>query len=615
MSNRSTPFKLLKIVLFTTLGLQVLIALLFLGKYPLLFRGGIYSQARVDREGMRLAVYGNLHRSGPAGTRFTPNASAWLETPGTSLEGYAIWQVKKAGTYTLRLHCDDYGSLFLDGHPLINLKGISGDNIGQAVVPLQSGPHLLVVYLFNEPQKGFFRLEVQGPGGEYPVPLPSSDLRPWNPEKASFFWRVAQGLSTWIRGGLFWITLFLLFLATLAFLGAKTLRQTALNSLLILGSCLMAAVLGEIASRLFLPPPQKVSFREIAVSGQRTDRKEKAFTIPTERGYRHAPRSELVIENHPWSPKIPLVYKTNSLGYRNPEIGPKQGKRLLFLGDSITFGQGVNEEWTFVRLLENLARAQGEKWETVNGAVEGLGTNGELAVLNETGLALKPDVVILDFYLNDFLESPGIFVTRLPGLLDQSRLAHKLEGFFTSRLFLSTSEKNISVIQPMQKPPDEIFAWRDEFNKNSTVLTPQQKTDPTARAFQEAVLQNFEDWGGSFSPRVWKNLELLLEEFTRLANEHHFQLVLVAFPVRAQAETTPLFDYPQQRLSQIARTLKVPFFDLLPLFRMDFEKNKKEEDRLFFDHCHLTARGHRVTAEAILGFLKQTPPRSSNPGS
>ena len=297
-----------------------------------MFRGGIYSQARLDREGVRLAVYGNLNRSGPAETRFTPKALARLETPRTSLEGYAIWQVKEAGTYTLRLHCDDHGSLFLDGHPLINLKRISADNIEQAVVPLQPGPHLLVVYLFNEPQEGYFRLEVQGPGGEYPIPFPSSDLRPWNPEKAGFYWRVAQGLSTWIRGGFFWITFSLLLLATLAFLGAKTLRQAALNSLLILGSCLMAAVLGEIATRLFLPPAQKVSFREIAAPGQRTERREKAFTLLTERGYRHAPLSELVIENHPWSPKIPLVYKTNSLGYRNPEIGPKKGKAPVVPG-------------------------------------------------------------------------------------------------------------------------------------------------------------------------------------------------------------------------------------------------------------------------------------------
>jgi lysophospholipase L1-like esterase len=610
MSDRQAILKRVKWSLAFALGLQVLSAFLLLGKYPLLFRGGIFSQARVDREGMRLAVYGNRNRSGPAEARFSPNALALLDSPNTSLEGYGIWQVKKAGTYTLALHCDDYGSLFLDGHPLINLKGISADNIGQAVVALQPGPHLLVVHLFNELQQGFFRLEVQGPGDEYPVPLPPSNLRPWNPEKASFYWLIAEGMFNWIRGGLFWITLSILLLATLAFLGAKTVRQAASNGLLILGSCLVAAVLGEIAARLFLAPPPKVSFREIDAPGQRTDRREKAFTLATERGYRHAPLSELVIENHHWSPKIPLVYKTNSLGYRNPEIGPKKGKRLLFLGDSITFGQGVNEEWTFVRLLENLARAQGEIWEPINGAVEGLGTNGELAVLNETGLALKPDVVVLDFYLNDFLESPGVFLTRLPGMLERSRLAHKLEGFFTSRLFLTIAEKNISVIQPMQKPPDEIYAWRDEFKKNSTVRIPQQKFDPTAQAFHEAVLQNFEDWGGSFSPQVWEKLELLLEEFARLANEHRFHLVLVAFPVRAQVETKSLFDYPQQRLSQIARALKAPCLDLLPVFRREYEKNRKEGDRLFYDQCHLTVIGHQVTAQAIYQFLKQVPSRN-----
>jgi lysophospholipase L1-like esterase len=613
MANPSFSLKFLKLLLFMALGLQILIAILLLGKYPLLFRGGIYSQARVDREGMRLAVYGNLKRNGPAETRFSPNASARLDTPHTSLEGYGIWQVKKAGTYTLVLHCDDYGSLFLDGHLLISLKGISADNRGQVVVPLKPGPHLLVVQLVNEPEKGFFRLEVQGPGEESPVPWSSSNLRPWNPEKAGFYWFLAQGASTWMRGEFFWIPFSILLLAGLAVLGAKTLKQAAMNGLLILGSCLLAAVLGEIAVRLFLPPPQKVTFREMAAPGQPTERREKAFTIPTERGYRHAPLSELVIENHPWSPKIPLVYKTNSLGYRNPEIGPKKGKRLLFLGDSITFGQGVNEEWTFVRLLENLARSQGETWETVNGAVEGLGSNGELAVLHETGLAIKPDVVVLDFYLNDFLESPGIFMTRLPGLLDRSRLAHKLEGFLAARLFLTSAEKNPSVIQPMQKPPEEILAWQEEFKKNSTVLVPPQKDDPAARAFQEAVLQNFEDWGGAFSPRVWKKLEPLLEEFSRLAKEHRFQLVLVAFPVRAQVETTALIDYPQQRLSQIARTLQVPFLDLNPLLRRDFEKNKKAEDRLYFDHCHLTVRGHQLAAQAIYHFLKTTLPGKNEP--
>ena len=117
MAARPAILKCVKWSLAFALGLQVLIALLLFGKYPFLFRGGIYSQARGDREGMRLAVYDNLNRSGPAEARFTPDASARLAVPHTSLEGYGIWQVKKAGTYTLVLHCDDYGSLFLDGHP------------------------------------------------------------------------------------------------------------------------------------------------------------------------------------------------------------------------------------------------------------------------------------------------------------------------------------------------------------------------------------------------------------------------------------------------------------------------------------------------------------------
>ena len=610
MADRQAFLKTVKWSLVVALGLQVVFVLLLFGRPPLLLRWFIYPQAQSSRQGMRLAVYNTINRSGAGQVQRTPGAFARLENPDTSLEAYGVWEIKKAGTHTLVFHCDDYGAVFIDGHQVIGLQGISADNQGHAIVPLDAGPHLLVVYLFNGPNKGFFRLEVIGPGEENLIPLPPQQLHPLD---LDYSWEGIYWGLTWIRTGWFWAALRCFILLTLSFYGARTLKQAGFNGLLFLGSCLMAAVLGEISARLFWAPPPKVSFREKAAPGQRTDRREKAFTILTERGYRHAPLSELVIENHPWSPKIPLVYKTNSLGYRNPEIGPKRGKRLLFLGDSITFGQGVNEEWTFVRLLENLARAQGENWETVNGAVEGLGTNGELAVLNETGLALKPDGVVLDFYLNDFLESPGIFVTRLPGLLDRSRLAHKVEGFFTSRLFLTVSEKNNFVIQPMQKPPDEIFAWRDEFNRNSTVLPFQQEPDPTARAFHEAVIRYFEDWGGSFSPRVWGTLELLLEEFARLANEHRFQFVLVAFPVRAQVETTPLFDYPQQRLRQIARALKVPCLDLLPLLRMDFEKNKKEEDRLFFDHCHLTNRGHQVVAQAVYRFLKQTPLGMDNP--
>jgi len=163
------------------------------------------------------------------------------------------------------------------------------------------------------------------------------------------------------------------------------------------------------------------------------------FMIPTDRGFRHAPNSEVVVV-HPATPDTPTLYKTNSLGYRNPEIGPKRGERILFLGDSITLGLALNEADTFPRLVEDLARRDGLGWETINAGVNGLGTNGELAVLSETGLSVSPDVVVLGFYLNDFLESPGIYLTRLPGPLERSVLAHQLANVASRLLYLSPSK-------------------------------------------------------------------------------------------------------------------------------------------------------------------------------
>ena len=240
---------------------------------------------------------------------------------------------------------------------------------------------------------------------------------------------------------------------------------------------------------------------------------------------------------------------------------------------------------------------------------EGLGLDAELAVLAETGLSLQPDLVVLDFYLNDFQESPGIYLTRLPGILNHSRLAHRLVNVFRTNLFLSQGENRSSSL-PQLKSPEEIRAWQEEFKKHSTVIPENQKPDQATLEFNERVIDNFGDWGGAFSPQAWKKMEALLGEMARLAKQHKFQLVIIAFPVSFQVEAPQLFDYPQQRLSRIARTLNVPYLDLLPVFRKDFEKNRKEEDRLFYDQCHLTVRGHQVTAQAMYQFLKQAP--SSN---
>jgi lysophospholipase L1-like esterase len=600
MADRQAILKTVKWSLAFCLGLQVVFIILLFGRPPLLLRWFVYPQAQPSRQGMRLAVYDNINRSGAGQVQETPGALARMENPNTSLSAYGVWEIKKGGAYTLIFHCDDYGTVFIDGHQVIGLQGLSADNRGQALVPLDAGPHLLVVYLFNGPQKGFFRLEVLGPGQETPTPLPPQQLHPVH---LDHFWEGIYWGLTWIRTGWFWVAFTLILLLSLSFYGARTLKQGAFNGVLLWGSCLLAAVLGEGTARLFFEPPQTVFFQEQSGSIPRQQKGETLFIMDTDRGRRNRPNSEVVIKNHPYALQGLLTYKSNSIGYRNREIGPKTGKRILFLGDSITFGIGIPEEKIFVRLVENLARQQGEKWETINSAVGGSSMNAELAILTETGLSLQPDLVVLDFYLNDFQESPGIYLSRLPGILNRSRLAHKLVKVYRANLLLSQSG-DFSTDHPMNNTPEGFPAWQEEFKKHSTVIPENQKPDQATLDFNEAVIANFTDWGGTFIPQVWIKMEAWLEEMARLAKRHKFQLVIIAFPVSFQVDAPHLFDYPQQRLSRIARKLKAPYLDLLPLFRRDYEKNEKGGERLFYDNCHLTLRGHQVTAQAIYQFLK-----------
>jgi len=73
--------------------------------------------------------------------------------------------------------------------------------------------------------------------------------------------------------------------------------------------------------------------------------------------------------------------------------------RILVLGDSIA------DQRTWVNQMEARLRglAPGKKIEVWNAGVPGYDTCTELQVLNEQGLALKPDLVLVQFCLNDYL--------------------------------------------------------------------------------------------------------------------------------------------------------------------------------------------------------------------
>ena len=96
--------------------------------------------------------------------------------------------------------------------------------------------------------------------------------------------------------------------------------------------------------------------------------------------------------------------RLNGAGFRGPAAGAGAAgrRRVVLLGDSLTFGTGVEDGETFAAQLAGLAPAL----EPVNLGVSGYGTDQELLLLEREGLPLEPAVVVLDVCVgNDILDN------------------------------------------------------------------------------------------------------------------------------------------------------------------------------------------------------------------
>jgi len=93
------------------------------------------------------------------------------------------------------------------------------------------------------------------------------------------------------------------------------------------------------------------------------------------------------------------VIRNNSLGFRDREIPPKSDKyRIAVVGDSFTWGQGVEEKDRFSNLIQD---ALGPRYEVFNFGRPGNNMPEHLQVL-QTALTTSPDFVLLQLYINDW---------------------------------------------------------------------------------------------------------------------------------------------------------------------------------------------------------------------
>jgi hypothetical protein len=93
-----------------------------------------------------------------------------------------------------------------------------------------------------------------------------------------------------------------------------------------------------------------------------------------------------------------VAVRVNAQGFRADreygEVPPPGVTRVVAVGDSFTYGQGVEAHEAFPALLERALPAT----EVVNLGVAGYGTDQQLLMLQSRGWRFRPDVVVLGLY-------------------------------------------------------------------------------------------------------------------------------------------------------------------------------------------------------------------------
>lgn len=103
-----------------------------------------------------------------------------------------------------------------------------------------------------------------------------------------------------------------------------------------------------------------------------------------------------------------IPVRSNTAGFWDDEF-PGERKpggpcRIVFLGDSFTWGYGVREEERF----SNVLRGGDPTLETLNFGMAGYGTDQALLVWRHVAVTSKPDLVVLTVHTNDYRENVSV---------------------------------------------------------------------------------------------------------------------------------------------------------------------------------------------------------------
>ncbi len=262
----------------------------------------------------------------------------------------------------------------------------------------------------------------------------------------------------------------------------------------------------------------------------------------------------------------------NSAGYRDVEHLQAKApgvRRVVFVGDSFTYGAGVLLDDTYPKRTERaLSSSRSEKWESIVMAVPGINTEEEAKIVENEVFAYSPDVVVLGYVLND-AEAPDAAERRRAADWTEAETLKQSPPLWRRSAFL-------------RLVADRLHAGLENRRRIQNHLALYRDGAPGFRAVRKSI-----------------------DAMATRCREKNVPFLVVLFPLFAN----PLDEgYPfasvHEKMAAACRSAGVTFVDLLPYYQgMDWRLLVVEGAR----DEHPNEIAHRIAAQALIRALESTP--------
>jgi SGNH hydrolase-like domain, acetyltransferase AlgX len=367
------------------------------------------------------------------------------------------------------------------------------------------------------------------------------------------------------------------------------------------GACvaaLLACITGELGSRSY--------FWTVSLASGRPDRvtlEGRLQEYDATLGFRLIPNSQ----GRLWGPEFDTVISINGAGVRQDSLVPHRRtpgtRRLLAIGDSFTFGHGVDVADRFTERLG----ADLPGLEVVNMGVWGTGTDQQLLLYSNEGVKYAPDLTILCYMVENIVRNGVDHRTQPDGrLVGKPRFvlerdALRLTGVPVPREF----------VRPRDDEPEfgdrwssgVQFPFKRFLREHSALyrLTHRGLSGPLHRALGTETVP-FPEY--ATDRQEWLVTAAIIRAFAETAAANGSNFLLVVIPTIDYVLKSYAKPGPNELIERLAAATGIPLLDLTP----ELKRVSQDGTMAYFPQDgHWTPEGHAVVARALARFLGAHP--------